>query len=99
VTLALVAAAGGARRFRLSVTDDGPGIAPEDLPHAFERFYRAPGAREQAGSSDDNGSGLGLAIVREIVERHGGSVHAESREPHGLSIAVELTGAGPSGTR
>jgi len=99
VTLALVAADGPGRRFRLSVTDDGPGIAPEELPHAFERFYRAPGAREQAGSTDDNGSGLGLAIVHEIVERHGGTVRAEQREPHGLSIVVELTGAGPSGTR
>jgi signal transduction histidine kinase len=97
VGLSLVAANGPGRRFRLSVTDDGPGIAPEDLPHAFERFYRAPGAREQAGSSDDTGSGLGLAIVREIVERHGGAVRAELREPHGLSIVVELNGAGPSG--
>jgi signal transduction histidine kinase len=99
VTLALVSAGEGADRFRLSVTDDGPGISPEDLPHAFERFYRAPGAREQTGSRDDNGSGLGLAIVREIVERHGGAVRAESREPHGLSILVELPGAGPSGPR
>ena len=99
VVLALVTAEGAARRFRLSVTDDGPGIAPADLPHAFERFYRAPGVREHAGSNDDNGSGLGLAIVREIVDNHGGAVRAEKREPHGLSIVVELPGAGPSGPR
>ena len=100
VMLSLVPASESAtRRFRLSVTDDGPGIAPEDLPHAFERFYRAPGVREHAGSNDDNGSGLGLAIVREIVDNHGGAVRAETREPHGLSIVVELPGAGPSGPR
>jgi len=99
VVLALVSAGTGIRRFRLSVTDDGPGIPPEDLPHAFERFYRSPGVREQAGSSDDNGSGLGLAIVNEIVERHGGAVRAEARKPHGLSIVVELPAAGPNGPR
>ena len=99
VVLALVSAGTGIRRFRLTVTDDGPGIAPEDLPHAFERFYRSPGVREHAGSNDDNGSGLGLAIVAEIVERHGGAVHAEAREPHGLSIGVELPAAGPGGPR
>ena len=80
-----------ADRFRLSVADDGPGVSPEDLPHVFERFYRAPGA--QTSGRDENGSGLGLAIVREIVERHGGAVRAESRAPHGLTIMVELPGA------
>jgi len=94
VALALVSTGGAAHRYQLSVTDDGPGIAPEDLPHAFERFYRAPGVREHAGSNDDNGSGLGLAIVREIVERHGGDVRAEARVPHGLSIVVELPAGG-----
>ena len=95
VVLALVSAGTGVRRFRLSVTDDGPGIPPADLPHVFERFYRSPGVREQAGSNDDNGSGLGLAIVNEIVERHGGVVRAEARKPHGLSIVVELLAGGP----
>jgi signal transduction histidine kinase len=90
VELALGSIGEGAGRYRLSVTDDGPGISPEDLPHVFERFYRAPGAREQAGSRDETGSGLGLAIVREIVERHGGAVRAEARAPRGLTITVEL---------
>lgn len=93
VGLALVSVGGGAERFRLSVTDDGPGVAPADLPHVFERFYRAPGARGQAGPRDDTGSGLGLAIVCEIVERHGGTVRAEARAPHGLTIVAELPGA------
>ena len=93
VELALVSAGDGTGRLRLSVTDDGPGVSPEELPHVFERFYRAPGAREQSGSRDENGSGLGLAIVREIVERHDGTVRAETRAPHGLTITVEIPGA------
>jgi two-component system sensor histidine kinase KdpD len=57
----------------LSVEDDGPGIAPGDIPHVFERFYRAsePGMRAK-------GSGLGLAIVKGFVELCGGSVRVES---------------------
>jgi signal transduction histidine kinase len=79
-------------RIRLEVSDDGHGIAPEDRERVFERFYRADGARP--AGSEDKGSGLGLAIVREIVERHGGTVRAEARAPRGLSIIVELPRAG-----
>ena len=79
-----------AARFRLQVSDDGPGLPPDEREHIFERFYRATGARGGGAARDGGGSGLGLAIVREIVERHGGSVAAEAREPHGLTIAVEL---------
>jgi signal transduction histidine kinase len=93
VNLTLTAVAEDGGRFRLTVSDNGPGVSPEDLPHVFERFYRAPGARERAGSRDDNGSGLGLAIVHEIVERHGGAVRAEAGAPHGLTIIVDLPGA------
>lgn len=57
----------------LSVTDHGPGISKEDLPHIFERFYRSEHAPE-------GGSGLGLAIVRAHVEAHGGSVRAENHD-------------------
>ncbi len=91
------AASSGAGRFRLSVTDDGPGVSPENLPHVLERFYRAPRAPGLAGSRDEDGSGLGLAIVREIVERHGGAVRAETRAPRGLTIIVELPASGPGG--
>jgi signal transduction histidine kinase len=80
-------------RFRLSVVDDGPGVAPEELPRVFERFYRASDVRGANGSRDDGGSGLGLAIVREIVERHGGTIRASARRPHGLAIHVELLAA------
>ena len=88
VELSLVRAPASAGRLRLTVGDDGPGIAPEDLPHVFERFYRGAGAR------DGGGSGLGLAIVREIVERHDGTVRARGRRPRGLSIEIELPAAG-----
>jgi len=67
---------------RLTVRDDGPGIAPDALPHLFDRFYRARAAR------DDGGSGLGLAIVKEIVEQHGGRVWAEPGR--GATFIVEL---------
>jgi two-component system sensor histidine kinase MprB len=58
--------------WHLTVTDQGPGIAPEDLPHIFERFYRAESARSMPGS------GLGLAIVRNVVTSHGGSIDVTS---------------------
>jgi two-component system sensor histidine kinase KdpD len=57
----------------LSVEDDGPGIAPDDVPHVFERFYRAAEQGRRA-----RGSGLGLAIVKGFVELCGGSVRVES---------------------
>jgi two-component system, OmpR family, sensor histidine kinase BaeS len=90
VELALTPAPGRAGNFRLTVSDDGPGLPPQDLAHAFERFYRAAGTRNAGAAWDAGGSGLGLAIVREIVERHGGTVRAETREPHGLAIIIEL---------
>jgi two-component system, OmpR family, sensor histidine kinase BaeS len=59
---------------RIRVVDTGTGIAAEDLPHVFERFYRAGSARDRA----TGGSGIGLTITRAIVEAHGGRVHATS---------------------
>jgi two-component system sensor histidine kinase MprB len=56
----------------LTVRDHGAGIAPADLPHVFDRFYRAPSARGVPGS------GLGLSIVRQVADSHGGSVRAEA---------------------
>ena len=68
----------------LSVRDHGPGIAPEDLPHVFERFYRAPGARGMPGS------GLGLAIVRQVAELHGGKVEAQAAAGGGALLMLDL---------
>ena len=88
---------GGSDRLRLEVSDDGPGIPPGEHARVFERFYRVRGDRAGRGAADERGSGLGLAIVREIVERHGGTVRAAARAPSGLSIVVEMMRAGTSG--
>ncbi|HEX5949857.1 MAG TPA: ATP-binding protein, partial [Actinomycetota bacterium] len=68
----------------LEVLDSGPGIAPEDLPHVFERFYRGAGAK---GTS---GSGIGLAVAAELVAAHGGSIEARNREGGGAVFTVRL---------
>jgi signal transduction histidine kinase len=77
---------------RLDVTDDGPGIAPDDLPHVFERLYvsRRQPQRKEAGS------GLGLAIVRELVTAMGGQVEAVATPGPGacLSVLLPLTVSG-----
>jgi two-component system phosphate regulon sensor histidine kinase PhoR len=74
----------------LAVRDNGIGIAKEDLPRIFERFYRADKAR-----SPDNvrGTGLGLAIVKHIAQLHGGRVEAESEVEKGTTIRVVLPSA------
>jgi two-component system sensor histidine kinase MprB len=68
----------------LTVCDHGPGIAPEDRPHVFDRFFRADVARGRPGS------GLGLAIVRQVAESHGGSVAAEGAEGGGALLRLRL---------
>jgi signal transduction histidine kinase len=75
---------GGKARFE--ITDEGPGISPDDLERVFERFYRSDRAR----SADAGGVGLGLAIARWIVELHGGTIHAAQADPQGCRIVVEL---------
>lgn len=69
---------------KITVTDCGQGIAPEDLPHIFERFYRADKSR----SRSTGGAGIGLAIVKTIVEAHGGKVRAESEPGKGSTFTV-----------
>jgi len=71
---------------KIAVVDTGPGIAPEDLPHIFEHFYKADRSRERSKS----GSGIGLAIVKQLVEAHGGQVTVESVEGHGSTFTVTL---------
>jgi heavy metal sensor kinase len=70
---------------RLTVRDSGVGISPEDLPHIFERFYRADKARFYNG-----GSGLGLSIVHSIVEEHGGKITVDSKVGEGTLFTVTL---------
>ena len=73
-------------RARLRVTDTGPGIAPDVLPHVFERFRQA----ESSSRRRHEGLGLGLAIVRHLVDTHGGSVRAENGREGGATFTVEL---------
>jgi signal transduction histidine kinase len=71
--------------WRISVTDEGPGLHPEQRERMFDRFVRF------ASDADDRGSGLGLAICRSIVELHGGRIHAEpGANGHGLRVVIEL---------
>jgi signal transduction histidine kinase len=71
-----------------TVRDSGIGIAPGDLPHIFERFWRADPARSRTG--DRPGTGLGLAITKWIAEAHGGSITVHSRPGRGTIFVVRL---------
>ncbi len=73
---------------RLTVSDTGPGVAPEELPHLFETFYR--GRKTASG-----GVGLGLSICRGIVEAHGGRIAAANNPGGGLSVSIILPEASP----
>ncbi len=68
------------------VEDSGPGIAPDDLPFIFDRFYRGDRAR----TSVTGGSGLGLSIVRSVIEAQGGQIKVEAAQPHGTRFTVTL---------
>jgi signal transduction histidine kinase len=81
-----VAARSDGASVTIEVTDTGSGIAPDDLPYVFDRFYRADKSR----SRESGGSGLGLAIARSIVEAHGGSIKARSEVGHGTTITIVL---------
>ena len=68
----------------LTIRDHGPGVAPDELPLLFDRFFRGAAARER------HGSGLGLAIVRQVVESHGGAVDAANAQGGGLVVRLTL---------
>jgi signal transduction histidine kinase len=68
---------------RIEVADTGVGIAPESLPHVFDRFWQASHARRA-------GAGLGLAIAKGIVEEHGGALDVESVRGHGSTFLLTL---------
>jgi two-component system OmpR family sensor kinase len=74
------------RTARLSVSDNGPGIPPEDLERIFERFYRG----ERPRHNQPPGTGLGLSICRWIAEAHGGRIYAGNREESGSTFVVDL---------
>jgi two-component system sensor histidine kinase BaeS len=70
--------------YNLTVADDGTGIAPDHLPHVFDRFYRAEASR----SRTTGGSGLGLAITKHLVEAHGGRITVVSRLGSGSTFTI-----------
>ncbi len=72
---------------RIICRDTGPGIPAEDLPHIFERFYRAEKSRTRGRTT---GFGLGLSIANWIVERHGGRIEVDSKEGKGTTFAIWL---------
>jgi two-component system, OmpR family, sensor histidine kinase MprB len=76
----------------LAVRDHGPGIAEEDVPFIFDRFYRAPSARSMPGS------GLGLAIVRQVADTHGGTITVEVPEGGGTRMRLRLPSSNGSVT-
>ncbi len=80
---------------RVEVEDNGQGISENALPYIFERFYRADSSR----NSKQGGSGLGLAIVKKIIEGHGGSIYAESKENEGTKIIFTLRKIEPIGKK
>jgi PAS domain S-box-containing protein len=75
----------------VSVSDNGPGIAPDELPHVFERFYRARHGRQQ----HSGGTGLGLTICKAFIEAHGGVIWAES-SMRGATISFSLPLVSPA---
>jgi signal transduction histidine kinase len=77
-----------ARQVRLSVTDNGVGILASDVPHVFDRFYRADKARARDGAA--GGTGLGLSICKAIVDAHGGQISVASQPNRGSTFTVTL---------
>ncbi|MFL6735295.1 MAG: sensor histidine kinase [Sphingomicrobium sp.] len=86
----VVRAAHSGNRVRVSVSDEGPGIAREHLPRLTERFYRVDAAR----SRHSGGTGLGLAIVKHVVERHRGTLEINSEVGTGTTVTFALPAAG-----
>lgn len=80
-------------QIRLTVRDTGSGIAAEELPYVFDRFYRADKSRQRDTNtaSDSDSSGLGLAIAKAIVEAHGGSISVQSQPNQGTTFTIAIS--------
>jgi two-component system sensor histidine kinase BaeS len=80
---------------RIRVGDSGPGIAPADVAHVFERFYRADAARAtDPATGRPTGLGLGLTITRELLQANGGRIGVERTGPDGTTFLIEVPAAG-----
>ena len=82
-----LSAAGNEKTVRVTVTDTGAGIPPEDLPYIFERFWRGEKSRSRAGG----GAGLGLAIAKHLIQAHGGQIGVESPSEEGQGTTFYFT--------
>jgi len=97
-----VTASGDDRAVTIRVADVGPGIDPADLPHVFERFYRADTARTMAAELEPHdatrgaGHGLGLTIARELLSASGGTIEVAATGPAGTTFRIMLPAAGPA---
>jgi signal transduction histidine kinase len=104
-TAGMITASAAGGRVTIEVSDDGPGVPPDELPHIFERFYRAGAHPDSASPASQPrptfrpGSGLGLAIAAEIASAHGGAAQATPASPHGLLITLTLPVRRPSARR
>ena len=85
---AVTLTADAGERIVVEVADDGPGIAPADLPHLFDRFYQARSS--VAPATGEGGKGLGLAIVKRIAELHGGAASVDSEPGRGTRVRLVL---------
>ena len=86
ITLAADQSAEAADRLQMTVADTGAGISPEDLPHIFDRFYRADKSRQEG----EGESGLGLAIAKSLVAAHGGAIRVVSTPGSGTTFTILL---------
>lgn len=77
---------------RITVSDSGEGISPEDLPFVFDRFYRADPSRTRS----TGGVGLGLTIAKQLLEAHGGTISAANTTGSGTDFVIDLPVGGPS---
>jgi signal transduction histidine kinase len=74
------------------VRDTGPGIAADDLPHVFDRFYRGDRARRRQ-EGRPGGTGIGLTVARDLVEANGGRLDIEATSPSGTTVRLALPSA------